>query len=197
MEAEAPDAIPYVELPRRAGTDYTTMVDVMLRFYPVSETAKLPRISTLKTRILVSNFYASSVRTGIPNAHDTMLDSRQGVHISKVKLPTRNYDDLSWQRVPYVPLCPTQPEVTGRGKRHDSIASTFSLGSRRDSASAEPIHSYIAQLEIPLVLPDHKVFVPTFHSCLISRTYTLQFLLEVAGSSTMELRVPVQIYHDP
>jgi len=197
MEAEPPEAIPYMELPRRAGTDYTTMVDVMLRFYPVSETAKPPRIGTSKTRIWVSNFYAFSIRTRIPTAHDAMLDSRQGVHVSKVKLPTVNYDDLSWQRVPYVPLCSSQPETTGRGKRHDSIASTFSLGSRRDAASAEPIHSYIARLEIPIVLPDHKVFVPTFHSCLVSRTYTLQFLLEVAGSSSMELRVPVQIYHNP
>ncbi|KAL4913118.1 hypothetical protein BDW62DRAFT_170122 [Aspergillus aurantiobrunneus] len=54
--------------------------------------------------------------------------------------------------------------------------------------------SYTATLLVPVTLPKDKSFIPTFHSCLISRVYSLSFQLSVQGtSSPFKLRAPMQI----
>ncbi|KAL4886286.1 hypothetical protein BJY04DRAFT_213817 [Aspergillus karnatakaensis] len=54
--------------------------------------------------------------------------------------------------------------------------------------------AYTATLLVPVTLPKDKSFIPTFHSCLISRVYSLDFQLSVQGaSSTVKLRAPMQI----
>lgn len=53
-----------------------------------------------------------------------------------------------------------------------------------------------ASVTIPIVLPSNKRIAPTFHSCLISRTYSLhlRFKLKTSGPSThAELNVPVHV----
>lgn len=52
---------------------------------------------------------------------------------------------------------------------------------------------YSASVQIPFELPTNKrLWTPTFHNCLISRTYKLALALEVGGS-TVRLGVPVQV----
>ncbi|KAJ0413578.1 hypothetical protein BJY00DRAFT_296641 [Aspergillus carlsbadensis] len=54
--------------------------------------------------------------------------------------------------------------------------------------------SYIATLLVPVTLTKDKSFVPTFHTCLISRIYSLSFQLDVKGASTgFRLRAPMTI----
>ncbi|KAL2825947.1 hypothetical protein BDW59DRAFT_179727 [Aspergillus cavernicola] len=53
---------------------------------------------------------------------------------------------------------------------------------------------HTATILVPVTLPKDKNFVPTFHSCLISRIYSLSFQLSVQGVSTqVKLRAPMQI----
>jgi hypothetical protein len=60
------------------------------------------------------------------------------------------------------------------------------------------VHSAI--LQVPIKLPLHKkTFIPTFHSCIASRVYTLQLALSVSSgttSSTINLSVPLQVAVD-
>ncbi|KAA8650898.1 hypothetical protein EYZ11_010002 [Aspergillus tanneri] len=51
---------------------------------------------------------------------------------------------------------------------------------------------YSATLLVPVTLP-HENFIITFHSCLMSRMYTLHFKLAVQGTSAFSLRAPVDI----
>ncbi|KAL4927776.1 uncharacterized protein BDV17DRAFT_117420 [Aspergillus undulatus] len=54
--------------------------------------------------------------------------------------------------------------------------------------------SYTATLLVPVTLPKDKSFVPTFHSCLISRVYSLAFQISVKGAAEpWKLRAPMQI----
>jgi hypothetical protein len=54
--------------------------------------------------------------------------------------------------------------------------------------------SYTATVLVPVTLPKDKSFIPTFHSCLISRVYNLSFQLSVPGAaSAFRLRAPMQI----
>ncbi|KAF5583267.1 hypothetical protein FPCIR_9113 [Fusarium pseudocircinatum] len=51
---------------------------------------------------------------------------------------------------------------------------------------------HTATVEIPFKLPTaDKMFVPTFHSCIISRAYTVKIVME--GDVKMDLTVPVQV----
>lgn len=61
--------------------------------------------------------------------------------------------------------------------------------------------SYEAVLHIPIPATDaDKVLVPTFHSCTVSRVYTLDIKLFIGSTAKpLALRLPVQVgvlYHD-
>ncbi|KAL5338122.1 hypothetical protein BJX70DRAFT_388833 [Aspergillus crustosus] len=59
---------------------------------------------------------------------------------------------------------------------------------------AETYSAYTATLLVPVTLPKDKSFIPTFHSCLMSRVYSLDFQISVQhSSSVVKLRVPMQI----
>ncbi|KAF5016509.1 hypothetical protein F66182_11788 [Fusarium sp. NRRL 66182] len=51
---------------------------------------------------------------------------------------------------------------------------------------------HTATVEVPFALPTlDKMFVPTFHSCIVSRAYTVKVVLD--GDVKVELMVPVQV----
>ncbi|KAH6886433.1 arrestin [Thelonectria olida] len=53
--------------------------------------------------------------------------------------------------------------------------------------------SHSATVQVPFSLPMAKrLWIPTFHNCLISRTYRMEVALEV-GNTTLRFNVPVQI----
>jgi len=51
---------------------------------------------------------------------------------------------------------------------------------------------YTAAIYVPVTLPRDKTFVPSFHHCLISRSYTLALSVCHGFSTALELRVPIQ-----
>ncbi|KAF9893285.1 hypothetical protein FE257_011715 [Aspergillus nanangensis] len=59
--------------------------------------------------------------------------------------------------------------------------------------------AYRAILTVPIRLPDHLVYLPSFHSCLVSRFYSLKVAISHhlgrpwASSSKLSLTVPIQI----
>ncbi|KAL4815315.1 hypothetical protein BDW67DRAFT_191573 [Aspergillus spinulosporus] len=54
--------------------------------------------------------------------------------------------------------------------------------------------NYTGTLLVPVTLPKDKSFIPTFHSCLITRVYSLGFQLSVQGASEpFRLKAPMQI----
>ncbi|KAM5341178.1 hypothetical protein ACJ41O_015287 [Fusarium nematophilum] len=55
---------------------------------------------------------------------------------------------------------------------------------------------HTATVEVPFKLPvADKMFVPTFHSCIISRVYSLRLVLD--GDVKLELTAPLQVVMDP
>lgn len=97
----------------------------------------------------------------------------------------------------------TLPTHEGRGV--DPYQGTYSTKvklSSNNTISANWVKygaSYVAHLTVPVTLPSNKTFVPTFHSCLVSRVYSLSFTLNMntAGAQTsMNLKLPFQIAAD-
>jgi hypothetical protein len=58
---------------------------------------------------------------------------------------------------------------------------------------------YTAEVVVPICLPKHKVFTPSFHSCIVSRSYTIEFTLSYhtpgtnVSNPSVVLKVPLHI----
>ncbi|QGI87329.1 hypothetical protein CEK25_002285 [Fusarium fujikuroi] len=63
-----------------------------------------------------------------------------------------------------------------------------------DSVVTETAETFSSHIEIPITsfASDKKMFLPTFYSCLIARTYQLHLTINVA-STTLKLVLPVQL----
>ncbi|KAF4436704.1 hypothetical protein FACUT_6299 [Fusarium acutatum] len=63
-----------------------------------------------------------------------------------------------------------------------------------DSVVTETAETFSSHIEIPLTsfASDKKMFLPTFYSCLIARTYQLHLTINLA-STTLKLVLPVQL----
>lgn len=62
-----------------------------------------------------------------------------------------------------------------------------------DSKGSSKPTNYAKSLQVQFALPaSSKTFIPTFHSCLISRAYVMQLKVKVGGQS-LALAVPVQV----
>lgn len=115
---------------------------------------------------------------------------------------------------PENPTCsedePEQPEPQPNRQRRRSLANLIRpskttvsasspVGSRsppRQPAGLTQVH-HSTTLHLPLTLPTaRKTFVPTFHSCILSRVYTLRVTLNfgaLGGSTAVSLDLPLQV----
>ncbi|KAJ5662553.1 uncharacterized protein N7477_010169 [Penicillium maclennaniae] len=159
----------------------STVATVQLRFDPVGN-EQPPRLGSMVSRIKVSTFYS---RTD-PVHRDRPL----------IKMCVAS---AQWQK----------HSIFSGTDRRDSLNSTSSTTSTFSEQSISPSSEflgetyYTASVVIPITLPINKTFVPTFHSCLISRTYSLDLSLtyHTPGTNvltpTIYLRLPIQITTQP
>ncbi|KAL8718582.1 MAG: hypothetical protein Q9225_004298 [Loekoesia sp. 1 TL-2023] len=178
----------------------TTMATVNLRFDPASPDAQPPRLGTLVTKLKAATFFASTPMRDIPNrSSDFHYSSTRGIYVETLPLSSRCVSTAQWDK-----HTGTLPP------RRDSALSTLSISNPNtpepSSSYKEGQPYYTAHLLVPITLPrkddgtgSSKVFVPTFHSCLLSRIYVLDFYLtcHTPGASvtdpTMHLKLPIQI----
>lgn len=74
----------------------------------------------------------------------------------------------------------------------DMVFPSFTLAIPTPQWSQEDSGCYTATLLVPLWLPQEN-FIITFHSCLMSRMYTIHFRLAVSNTATFSLKAPVDI----
>jgi hypothetical protein len=159
-----PFNIPGTRIPDEAPI--TTVAKLALRFDPTDEGAKPPALSSLHTKLTASTFYASSPRHDLPSRTSLAYNVSQGVYDKDVALNSLCIASAKW---------------------NEHIEASNALQSYKSGTS------YTAQILVPVILTDKKSFIPTFHSCLISRTYTLSLQFAPRGGPNIRLRVPVQV----
>lgn len=74
----------------------------------------------------------------------------------------------------------------------DTIFPSFTLNIPTPQWSQDESGCYTTTLLVPLWLPPEN-FIITFHSCLMSRMYTIHFRLAVSNTATFSLKAPVDI----
>lgn len=165
---------------------------VQLRFDPVGD-EQPPRLGSMSSKLKSSTFYSANPWDDFPNQHDTLPFSQvgQGLFTETVPLSTMCVASAKWEK-----------HIVRRGAVADRRASLHSTSSEDSTDPPSPSAGntyYTASLVIPITLPDTKAFVPTFHSCLMSRTYSLDLCLSyhTPGANVLtpsiSLRVPIQI----
>ena len=168
-----------------------TMATIMLRFDPLDDNLPPPKLGNLSSKLKVTTYFASTARHNFPTKSVSMFDLSQGLHTEQMSLSSRCVANVEWEKVDS-----SNPQTLAR---RDSATSTCSLDTGSIPDPSENYRGgsfYTARLIVPVMLPGNKAFVPTFHSCLISRTYALKLdlsLSSVGFGPSMELKVPVQI----
>lgn len=169
----------------------TTMATVNLRFDPTDPSSPPPKLSTLTTKLKVATFFSSTPLSGLPTRiTDFHYSSSKGVHVETIQLSSRCIASAQWARhsPPSSPTAPSSPSSSTSTSFSPTPSSLYTGGV-----------FYTTQILVPVTLPSSnnttKTFVPTFHSCLVSRTYALDLYLgtQAVGSSNLHIKLPVQI----
>ncbi len=168
----------------------TTMATVNVRFDPADESCQPPRLNNLQAKLKVATYYASVPMRELPtNSNDFRFSSIQGLYVETLNLSSRCLSNQQWEKC----------EASTSGRR-DSGWSSPKPDIPEPSCAYKGGSFYIASIMVPISLPkSNRVFVPTFHSCLLSRIYAIDLSLSIqppsatVTSPVLHLKVPVQI----
>lgn len=185
----------------------TTMVPLRLDFFPTSAETAPPKINSVSAKLTAATFFGAAPADLLPNLgrRSAYTANPSLSYTATNSLFSRPVESVSWQR-------------RSSSGRRDSGYSSLGIdedGSETDASDGGRPHAagtnattrtkpsskrchvrHSAVLEVPFSIPtsNRKLFLPTFHSCLISRTYTLHLHLSVGPTNAaMSLAVPLQI----
>jgi hypothetical protein len=179
-----------------------TRTKVLLRFDPAEENSLPPKLGSLKTSVKASTFYASSARNNFPARENLSYDHTQGAYTDTISISTMCIGTTAqWKKQSAAANPPAEEDLEPR----DSGISDCSSNSAPSYESNIPPPSsnykggsfYTASIVVPITMPLNKNFLPTFHSCLVSRVYALSMNLSVHapgfGDPSLALKVPLQV----
>ena len=171
----------------------TTIATVNLRFDPHEISSQPPRLGGLTTKIKASTYYAARPAVMFPS-HLNMVqqfESTRGVYDTTTPLSSRCVEAVAWTK--------HTPSPAYMRRNSASSTSSDSDSSLPPSSSQKDKPYYTAEIVVPITLPSTKTWIPTFHSCILSRTYTIEQTLTIhtpgtgVPASSVNLRLPVQI----
>ena len=191
----APFRLPHPGSPTKQAD---TLVTLRVRFDPLTTDAYPPHLGDLVARLNVGTFFATAAMRDLPSRSGVLCDCTQGAFHETLLLSRRSMRNVAWRRHDS-----SAQNVNGSSLiRHDSGISVSadtdaSSGAIKPSKLYDPaLAYYTATLTLPVRLPADKAWIPTFHSCLVSRIYTLELALVVDAPGAgrhMDVSVPVQV----
>lgn len=195
------------------ATQATTIITLHVRFDPSRPSERPPRLGSLTTKLKSETFFAIHAVSSLPTRSSLVppYTTNRGAYSYSMTLSSRNVVAVEWKRQESTPVYTRRDS----GYRSMSSACTSTTSLRRierkhelDSTSVLDIsdphiaqvgHYYTATIILPITLPPSKSWLPTFHSCLVSRIYTLECSLAVhvpgvgMPASGLVLKLPLQI----
>ncbi|KAL4867915.1 hypothetical protein BDV12DRAFT_109835 [Aspergillus spectabilis] len=176
--------------PSKPSESVSTAATVHLRFDPVGD-EQPPSLGTMWSKLRVATYYAVFPWEDYPNS--SMVSavglSGQGIYHETVPLSKMCVASAQWTK--------HTPNTLIRRDSLQSISSAESVTGPSAAFSGDIY--YTAALTVPVTLPSDKAFVPTFHSCLVSRVYTLELCVSYHTPNmnvltpTVSLKLPVQV----
>ncbi len=194
VSAAQPSALVLPAPSSGSSTAPTITATVNLRFDPNDKSSQPPKLGGLTTKIKSTTFFAARPNMEFPS-HFSMIqqyEMTRGVYDASTSLSSRCVESVSWSKQK------SAPEYTRRNSNSSSSSSDYS----DEGPAPEPKEGsdyYTAQILVPITLPTSKTWVPTFHSCIASRVYTIDMALTIhtpgtgVPATTVNLHLPVQI----
>lgn len=176
--------------PNSEATDsVSTAATVHLRFDPV-DNEEPPRLGTIWSKLRVSSLFSAEPWGDYPSPRNVpWAQIGQGCYTETVPLSTMCVASAHWTKH-------TSPRGLSRCDSMESTSSSESLTGPSASFTGETY--YTASVVVPITLPKTRAFVPTFHSCLISRLYCLELSISYHTPNaniltpTATLKIPIQ-----
>ncbi|KAF5601146.1 hypothetical protein FPCIR_2328 [Fusarium pseudocircinatum] len=180
-----------------------SQIPIDLEYIPVSTSAVIPEIRVKSATIETSTNFWLGIDGYLPDRHEKPSNSvaPAAPWLTSHALVLTGKETLNWQKdhqlvseresyrrstepVQKLKDC-AEPHFASRS---DSCASHWDFGSSKSIA-------YKTSLSQSFQLPtDKSLFLPTFYSCLISRTYRIRVTLAIgAYGNTISLVVPLQV----
>lgn len=185
-----------------AISNTTTRID--LKFDPAAADILPPKVTGVSAKVIAHTYYSAGSIAQLPNLGEWSKQvgvEKRGEYQTSVGLPhvteTANGGRLArWTQ-----------HLSSAVRRDSGYASDVSDGGRRGSGAskkhspskpASPIF-HTATLQIPIdmtAMLAKKTPIPTFHSCITSRVYTLHLTVSLASgtaTNTVNFSLPLQI----
>ena len=152
----------------------TAMARLVLRFDPTDENTPPPSLGSITTKIKVSTYFAAAARSSFPTRDSLVLDMTQGAYGETLPLSSLCVAAAQWQKHSSSSNPISNPILRrDSGLSYTSAAASdgvaFNAGILTPSTAYRGKTFYTAHIAVPVTLPTTKNFLPTFHSCLISR----------------------------
>ncbi|OAL39022.1 hypothetical protein AYO20_01773 [Fonsecaea nubica] len=190
---------------KRQTEPVSSMATIHLRFDPTSPDDVPPQLDSIASKLKAYTFFGAAPYKIIPEVrkHDNW-SVLHGIYPETVALSSRCLSTVSWVR----------HDPSDRGSFSSSDLSRRPSGYSTTSTSSIPEPTctyemgspfYTATLPVPIALPTPsssgrpRVFVPTFHSCIVSRTYSVELNISFrtpganVSSSHITLKTPIQV----
>ncbi|KAK1139273.1 hypothetical protein N8T08_001119 [Aspergillus melleus] len=186
VTASQPGALKLPSPGSSSDAEFSTRTTVALRFTPEGN-EKPPQLENLTVKLKACTFFAANYWSNTPtNPHGLVFPPRdEAVYTKTVPVLSSSISSVQWSPV--------------SGEKRSSQDSKMS-NSPTESMPATTDTYYTASITAPIVLPRYKTYVPTFHSCLISRVYSLDLKVSfhpldthLLSAASTSLRLPLQI----
>ncbi|KAG9605430.1 hypothetical protein KCV01_g6079, partial [Aureobasidium melanogenum] len=192
IEAEQPKSLRLPKSYNPEESTISTVAIVKLRFDPAVANSQPPRLGSLSSKLKATTWYATGARMDIPTRKDCLYDHRQGLHSVSIGLSSRCMGNVEWVSRTESAFDEEQLVRRDSGLSQQEVPKYPSPSTKYKGANF-----WTAEIVVPVALPKDKHFVPSFHSCLTSRTYSLNLSLGIhsagVGFPSVELKLPLQI----
>ncbi|KAK2616290.1 hypothetical protein QQS21_000724 [Conoideocrella luteorostrata] len=152
-----------------------------------------PKINSVSGKLATHTYFDVSFLNRLPNlgnrrTYEAMSPYEYATSIRLFTLPMGN---MSWKEerssLEDFMFSPAEPSSTDQLRRTSAATCPEMSGTSRN---------YVSDLDIQFTVPDNNkiMYLPTFHSCRISRAYILELSLSLGQTfTTLSLAVPLQI----
>ena len=187
LEAGQPPALYLPKLDSTSSSSISGVARIHMRFDPADDTCKPPKPDKLVAILQTYTLFASTTRHNFPVIASAHIDSSQFTHSHHRVLSRRSVAGVEWKIHNDYNSCPPS-HINGTSPSYSFIP--------QPSKIYRGGLFYTTEILIPIALPSDTTFVPSFHSCMLSRIYSLELFLSMYGGITgsdMEVTIPVQI----
>ncbi|KXH30968.1 arrestin [Colletotrichum salicis] len=185
-ESSQPQAI-RLSLDGHAASSSSAYINIAFR--PAAPDMLPPQVKIKSTMVLAQTRASPRPALSLPNVGGNPC--REAITLSTPAIVE------SMRTTPWIQHVHILEDGVSERKAGGAKGSTDITAVRKSSSLNEGVpitHTCSTQVDFELPTSTH-VFPPTFHSCLISRTYTLEIKI-TAGGSELTLLLPIQIFTD-